>query len=301
MRLKVLVTGSQGFVGRHVVGYLASHGFETVTTDVSSGADVVGSMVDAAFVRETLSRLDFDAVVHLAGIADLKKTMEDPYTCFQVNSFATLNALEMAARKEVKRFVYASSANVYGVPTKNPVFEESPMDPRVPYDYSKVVGENLAMSYLRTKGVPVSITRAWLLFGEYDHPNRAVPIFIRKCLRGEPIGLFNSGQDVTAPSHAENYGRLVAVILEKEAAVGKAFNFAGTEVQSIRDMAERIKGLTRSSSELQMLPPRSAAEAQPQVSYPATARMKKVLDYQYELSLDEGLRRTIEWVRNQPG
>ncbi|MDG6915323.1 MAG: NAD-dependent epimerase/dehydratase family protein, partial [Nitrososphaerota archaeon] len=65
--MKVLVTGSQGFVGRHVVGYLASHGFETVTTDVSSGADVVGSMVDAAFVRETLSRLDFDAVVHLAG------------------------------------------------------------------------------------------------------------------------------------------------------------------------------------------------------------------------------------------
>lgn len=298
--MKVLVTGSQGFVGRHVVGFLASHGFETVTTDVSAGADIVGSMVDATFVSETLSRLDFDAVVHLAGIADLKKTIEDPYTCFQTNSFGTLNALEMASKKEVKRFVYASSANVYGVPMKNPVSEDSAMDPRVPYDYSKVVGENLAMSYFQTKGVPVSITRAWLLFGEYDHPNRAVPIFIRKCLKGEPIGLFNSGQDVTAPSHAVNYGRLVATLLEKAEAVGKAFNFAGSEIQSIRDLAERIRTLTGSSSELQTLPPRSAAEAQPQVSYPSTARMKKVLDYQYELSLDEGLRRTIEWVRNQP-
>lgn len=299
--MKVLVSGSQGFVGRHVVGFLASHGFETVTTDVSPGADVVGSMVDTSFVRETLSRIDFDALVHLAGIADLKKTIEDPYTCFQTNSFGTLNALEMASKKEVRSFVYASSANVYGVPMKNPVTEDSTMDPRVPYDYSKVVGENLAMSYFHTKGLPVSITRAWLLFGEYDHPNRAVPIFIRKCLRGEPIGLFNSGQDVTAPSHAANYGKLVATLLENSEAVGKSFNFAGSEVQSIRDLALRIKALTGSSSELQMLPPRSAAEAQPQVSYPSTARMKKVLDYQYELSLDEGLRRTIEWVRNQPG
>ena len=119
-------------------------------------------------------------------------------------------------------------------------------------------------------------------------------------MRGEPIGLFNSGRDVTAPSHASNFAKLVVAILEKDASAGKAFNFAGSEVQSIRDLAERIKRLTRSQSELQMLPPRSAAEAQPQASYPSTGRMKKLLGYEYELSLDEGLRRTIEWIRNQP-
>src|SRR5271155_2930100 len=115
------------------MSYLASHGFEPIGTDVSAGADIVGSVVDASFVNDKLARLDFEAIVHLAGIADLKKTIEDPYSCYQVNCFGTLNALELAAKKKVKRFHYASSANVYGAPKKNPVVEGSAMDPRVPY------------------------------------------------------------------------------------------------------------------------------------------------------------------------
>ena len=138
MRLRVLVTGSQGFVGRHVMSYLAGHGFEPIGTDVSEGADVVGSVVDMSFVNDKLSRLDFDSIVHLAGIADLKKTIDDPHLPFQVNCFGTLNVLELAPRKGVKRFHYASSANVYGAPKKNPVTEDTAIDPRVPYDYSKV-------------------------------------------------------------------------------------------------------------------------------------------------------------------
>jgi nucleoside-diphosphate-sugar epimerase len=295
--LRVLVTGSQGFVGRHVMSYLAAHGFEPIGTDVSAGADVVGSVVDTSFVNEKLARLDFEAIVHLAGIADIKKTIEDPYSCYQVNCFGTLNALELAANKKVKRFHYASSANVYGAPKINPVTEDSAMDPRVPYDYSKVVGENLVMSYHKTKGVPVAITRAWLLFGEFDHPSRAVPFFVRKFLKNEPVGLFNSGRDVTAPSHTLNFARLVAKLLEKDAAVGQAFNFGGAETLSVRDLAERIKRLTNSSSELQMLPPRSPAESEPQVSYPSTEKMKKLLGYEYELSLDDGIKRTIDWIR----
>ncbi len=171
------------------------------------------------------------------------------------------------------------------------------MDPRVPYDYSKVVGENLAMSYFKTKGVPVAMTRAWLLFGEYDHPSRALPLFIRKFLKNEPVGLFNSGRDVTAPSHAANFAKLIAKILEKDAAVGQAFNFGGAETVSIRDLAERVKRLTNSKSELQMLPPRSPAEAEPQVSYPSTEKMRRLLGYEYELSLDDGIRRTIDWIK----
>ena len=163
--------------------------------------------------------------------------------------------------------------------------------------YSKVIGENLAMSYFKTKSVPVAITRAWLLFGEFDQASRAVPFFIRTCLKGDPIKLFNSGRDVTAPSHAANFAKLVATLLENEAAVGQAFNFGGAEALSIRELAERVKGLTGSRSELQMLPPRSPLESEPQVIYPSTGKMKALLGYEYEFSLDEGLRRTIDWVK----
>jgi len=295
--LRVLVTGSQGFVGRHVVAYLGSHGHEVIGNDVSPGADAIGDIVDRKFVDEQLSKLDFDAIVHLAGIADIKKTIADPFSCYQVNCFGTLNALELASRKNVKRFLYASSANVYGAPRENPVTEEHPKDPRVPYDYSKVIGEDLVMSYHKTRGVPVSITRAWLLFGEFDHPTRAMPFFIRTCLRNDPVKLFNSGRDVTAPSHVVNFAGLVSRILENEASVGQAFNFGGAEALSVRELAERVKSLTHSNSELLMLPPRSEAEKEPQVSYPSTEKMKRLLNFEYELSLDEGIRRTIEWIR----
>lgn len=297
--MKVLVTGSEGFVGRHVVDYLSKHGHQPIGTDVAGGQNR-GSVADRLFVMETLGPLDFQAVVHLAGIADLKKTIEDPYTCYQVNCFGSLNMLELAVRKGVRRFVFASSANVYGAPKKLPVGEDAPLDPRVPYDYSKVVGEAMSMSYHRTKNLPVSITRSWLLFGEYDLPNRAVPKFISSCLKNEQIKLFNSGKDTTAPSHALNYAKLVNSILENDAAVGRAFNFGGQEVLSIKQLAARIKKLTGSKSELVMLPPRSEMEKEPQISYPKTESIKK-LGYGYELTLDEGLTRTVEWIKRSAG
>jgi nucleoside-diphosphate-sugar epimerase len=294
--LKVLVTGASGFVARHVIEYLTGHGHEPIPTDVVGGANQ-GSITDKSFVLEVLGRLDFEAVVHLAGVADLKKTIDNPQMCFEVNAYGTLNMLELALRKNVKRFVYASSANVYGAPKKNPVDEQAPFEPRVPYDFSKVAAEAFVMGYRASKGLPVSVTRSWLLFGEYDAPNRAFPRFIGSCLRNEPIKLFNAGRDTTAPCHASNYGKLVAKIIENESANGQAFNFGGERVVSIRELAELIKRLTGSSAELQMLPPRSEAESEPQVSYPSTEKMRRLLGYSYEVDLEGGIKRTADWVR----
>ena len=295
--MKVLVTGASGFVGKHVVMYLAAHGHEPLPTDVV-GSPNAGSVTDKSFVFEGLGRLDFEAVVHLAGVADLNKTIQNPFAAFETNSCGTLNVLELALRKNVRRLVYASSANVYGVPKSNPVGEDAAFNPRVPYDFSKVAGESFAMGYHRAKGLPVSITRSWLLFGEHDAPNRAVPRFIGSCLRNEPIQLFNSGRDITAPSHVDNYARLVTALIEKHSAVGQAFNFGGEKVLSIRELAETIKGLTGSESEMQMLPPRSESESEPQVSYPSTGKIKRLLGYEYELDLEAGLRRTADWLRS---
>jgi nucleoside-diphosphate-sugar epimerase len=294
--VKVLVTGASGFVAKHVMEYLSSHGHEPIPTDVVGGPNK-GSVADKSFVFEVLSKLEFESVVHLAGIADLGKTSQDPHTAFEVNSYGTLNMLELATRKSVGRFVYASSANVYGAPKRNPVTEEAPFDPRVPYDYSKVAGEAFVMAYYKSKALPVAITRAWLLFGEYDAFNRAVPRFVRSCLEGETVKLFNSGRDTTAPCHALNYGRLVKLLLERPSAVGEAFNFGGERVVTIKELAELIRKLTGSKSELELLPPRSAAESEPQVSYPSTEKIKNMLGYSYEIDLETGLKRTADWVQ----
>ena len=294
--MKVLVTGASGMVGRNLVDYLTRHDVEVIPTDLG-GFPVSGDLLSNDFVFTKLASLDFDAVVHLAAITEIKKTIENPKLCFEVNCFGTLNMLELALKKNAKRFLLASSANVFGAPKKNPVKEDSPFEPRVPYDYSKVVSENLAMGYFRAKGLPVSITRSWLLFGEYDQPTRATIRFIRACLKNEPITLFGGGRDTTSPSYAANYAKLALSILNDDKAVGNAFNFGGEKAVTVRQLAETIKKLTGSSSVLNSAPPRSEQEKEPQVSYPSTEKVQKVLGYKHELTLEEGLKRTIEWVR----
>jgi nucleoside-diphosphate-sugar epimerase len=294
--MKVLITGAGGLVGRNLIDYFKEHDVAIIPTDVK-GYEVSGDILDPDFVFKTLASLDFDAVVHLAAITDLKKTIEDPKLCYEVNCFGTLNMLELAARKKVNRFIFSSSANVFGAPKKNPVSEDSPIDPRVPYDYSKVIAENMVMSYHKSKGLPVTITRSWLLFGEHDQSNRAIVRFINACLSGQPITLYNHGRDTTAPSHVYNFARLLITMLSSNEAVGEAFNFGGERVVSVRQLATLIKKLTRAESKLILAPPRSELEREPQISYPSTRKIKRVLDYEYELTLVEGLRRTIEWAK----
>ena len=296
--MKVLVTGASGMVGRNLSAYLEEKGLGVIPTDLA-GWELSGNLLDRDFVFTKLASLDFDAVIHLAAITEIKKTIEDPRLCFEVNCVGTLNILELAMRKKVKRIICASSANVFGAPRSNPVREDASFDPRVPYDYSKVICENLAMSFFKTKGLPVSLTRSWLLFGEHDQPTRATIRFINACLKGEPLTLFNGGRDTTSPSHAINYAKLALAMLDNERAVGQAFNFGGERPVSIRELAETVKRLTGSRSELVLAPPRSELESEPQVSYPSTEKVKSLLGYRHELTLEQGLQRTIDWVRKQ--
>jgi nucleoside-diphosphate-sugar epimerase len=186
---------------------------------------------------------------------------------------------------------------VFGAPKSNPVPEDAPFDPRVPYDYSKVICENLAMSFFKAKGLPVSLTRSWLLFGEHDQPSRATVRFIRACLEGDPLTLYNCGRDTTSPSHVINYAKLALTILENERAVGQAFNFGGERPLSIRELAETVKRLTGSKSELVLAPPRTALESEPQISYPSIEKVKSLLGYRHDLTLEQGLQRTIDWIK----
>jgi nucleoside-diphosphate-sugar epimerase len=296
--MKILITGINGFVGKHLSRYLIRKGFEIIGLDVTPGADLVGDVTDSEFVFEQVAKVQFDAVIHLAALADIKRTVEDPYNTYKVNDFGTLNLLELASKKSTSRFLYASSANVYGVPSDRPATEATPFNPRLPYDYSKVVGEMLVRSYGIHKKLNISITRSWLLFGEWEPQNRAVPRFVRACLANQKIPLFNSGSDVTDPTYAENYGRIAELILTNDKAIGEAFNVGSGSKMSIREVAERIRKITGSSSELELLPPRTDFEKEPQISYPSIEKLRKTLGYEPIVSFDEGVSRVVNWIKS---
>ncbi len=296
--MKVLVTGSEGFVGKNLAKYLKNKGFEVIGLDVSSG-ELNVDVTDFNGLYEALSKIDFDAVIHLAAVANIPESIRDPYKCFRTNVYGTLNVLEVASRMNVRRFIYASSANVYGLPLKLPVDEDTPFNPRTPYDYSKVAAETLVQSYWRSKKLPTVIFRSWKLFGEYDVPTTAIPSFIRACLRNEPIKLYNDGRDTTDPTYVENYCLAVELALTREEAVGEVFNIGTGNEVSIRQLAELIRKLTNSDNEILLLPPRTEAEKEPMRSYPSIEKIKKTLGYTPKIPLEEGLKKTIQYYREQ--
>ncbi len=294
--MRVLVTGADGFVGRNSSTYLKRRGFDVVRTDISP-SQVVGDISDGDFVFNELGDLDFDAVVHLAAVSNVQRSIEDPYRCFKVNCFGTLNILELSKRKDVRRFIYASSANVYGLPRELPVRETTPLNPRSPYDHSKVIGESLVESYHTNTGLPICILRSWKLFGEHDLPTTAISRFIEACLHDEPTTLYNAGRDTTDPYHVENYCHAVELCLTREEAVGEAFNAGSGRELSIREIAETIKEMMGSRSEFRIMPPRTELEAEPMRSYPSIDKIKDKLGYEPQVDLEEGLKRTIDWVK----
>ena len=297
--MKVLITGVNGFVGKNLFPYLIDRGFKVLGTDLYY-TPLHGDLTDEAFVFRQLSKMSFDAIVHLGGIVEIQKTIENPFLCYKVNDFGTLNVLELAARKHVKRFIYASSANVYGLPVKLPVRETTPFNPRTPYDHSKVIGESLVNSYYLHRSVPTVILRSWKLYGEHDNPNSAIPRFIGACLEGKKMFLHNAGMDVTDPVYIRTYCEIIELCLLKEQAVGEAFNVGGGKKYSITEIAERIRFLMKSKSKLYDLPSRSSVELEPMKSYPSITKIRKKLGYTSRYDLNEGLRRTIAWfTRNQ--
>tara|TARA_B100000315_G_scaffold200183_1_gene192288 strand:+ start:7086 stop:8003 length:918 start_codon:yes stop_codon:yes gene_type:complete len=292
--LKVLITGVNGFVGKNLFSYLIDRGFKVLGTDLYN-TPLQGDLTDETFVFGQLSEMSFDAIVHLGGIVEIQKTIENPFLCYKINDLGTLNVLELAARNRVKRFIYASSANVFGLPIRLPVRETTPFNPRTPYDHSKVIGESLVNSYYLHRSVPTVILRSWKLYGEHDNPNSAIPKFIEACLEGKKIFLHNAGTDVTDPVYIQTYCEIIELCLLKEQAVGEAFNVGGGKKYSIREIAERIRFLMKSKSKLYDLPSRSSVELEPMKSYPSITKIRKRLGYSSEYDLDEGLKRTIVW------
>ncbi|MEM4280981.1 MAG: NAD-dependent epimerase/dehydratase family protein [Candidatus Caldarchaeum sp.] len=294
--MKVLVTGSQGFIGKHLVEYLRARGFEVVGADLRGEEDLPVDVTDHMMVSKVFESLGFEAVVHLAAVADIAESLKDPYRCFHVNFMGSLNVLEAARRKRLSRVVVLSSANYYGTPAKTPVSEADPPSPRTPYDYSKVAVENMAWSYYSNHDVPVVVLRPWKAFGEYEPPSKMVPRFILACLEGRPIPLYNGGADVTDPYHVENLCYAVELSLTEEKAVGEAFNVGTGGAVSVRQLAEMIKKMTGSSSELQLLPPRTQAESKPMYSTPSIEKIKTVLGYSPKVGLEEGLQRVVNYL-----
>lgn len=317
--MKVLITGGAGFVGSHLCDAFIDRGDEVICLDEGSRRKIdhlIGnvkflyvndSILNGEMVDTLVARADL--VYHLGAVVGVEHYVADPYKVLNVNVNGTQEILR-AAFRHGKKVVFSSTSEVYGRNPKVPWSEEddrvlgSTAIDRWCYSTSKAVGEHFCHAY-KAMGLPVVITRYFNVYGpRLDKLNkgRVITIFLGQILDGKPITVVGDGAQTRCFTYIDDAVRATMEAGLNPAAEGLIFNI-GTDVETtVMDLAEAMVRVSGSSSTIQCVPQEKIyGTSYEDISrrVPDVTRMKTILGVTPEVSLEEGLRRTIDWFREQ--
>jgi dTDP-glucose 4,6-dehydratase len=308
---RVVVTGGAGFLGSHLCERLLADGCDVIALDnflTGSPANVAHLLGHERFRLVKADITDYvhvpgpvDQVLHFASPASPIDYLQLPIQTLKVGSIGTLHALGLAKDKGA-RLLLASTSEVYGDPQVHPQPEAywghvNPVGPRGVYDEAKRYAEALTMAYRRSHAVDTSIVRIFNTFGERLRPDdgRAIPTFIRQALRGQPITVSGDGSQTRSVCYVDDLVDGILLLLRSDLA--GPVNLGNPHELSMLDLAQRIRDLAESSSEIVFMP---RPEDDPSVRQPDITLASEQLGWQPRVPLDEGLTRTIAWFRSHP-
>ena len=311
---RTFVTGGSGLVGGWLVGRLVESGADVVclvrdwepqsvllSGDFARRVKIVrGDVRSQPTLERVLGEYEIETVIHLAAQTIVGIANRNPVSTLQTNIGGTWALLEACRRSPlVRQIVLASSDKAYGDQERLPYDESTPLQGRHPYDVSKSCGDLIGQMYSVTYGLPVAITRCGNFFGGGDlNWNRLVPGTIRSVLRNERPVIRSDGQYVRDYFYVEDgaaaYMLLAERLAEDRRLAGSAFNFSNEIQVTVLDLVHRILALMNSTLEPEI---RNEASAEIRLQCLSAARARQVLGWKAGFSLDEGLRRTIEWYR----
>ena len=306
--MRILVTGGAGFLGSHLCDRLLAEGHEVIAMDnfvTGNARNIAHLETDRRFhfIEHNVTRFipierDLDAVLHFASPASPIDYLELPIQTLKVGSLGTHNALGLALAKGA-RFLLASTSEVYGDPLVHPQPETywgnvNPIGPRGVYDEAKRFAEAITMAYHRTHGVQTRIVRIFNTHGPRMRLNdgRVVPNFISQALKGEPLTVYGDGSQTRSFCFVSDLVEGIVRLLRSD--YRSPVNLGNPIEVSIREFADRIKALTASRSEIAFRP---LPVDDPKVRQPDIARARQLLGWEPRVSLEDGLRRTIDYFR----
>jgi len=301
-----LVTGGAGFIGSHLVDALVARGEQVrVLDDFSTGrwenlAAVVdrvevmlGDVRDVAAVAKAMEGVE--VVVHLAAVASVQASVEDPRRVWAVNCGGTLNLLEAARAREIRRFVFASSAAVYGDHTDLPLREDLPPRPLSPYAASKAAGEALCTAYHASYGLPTVVLRFFNVYGPRQDPRSpysgVISIFADRMRRGLSPVVYGDGHQTRDFVYVADVVEAVLRAAEREAAVGSVFNVAGGGRTSVLELVAVLNRVLGTHLEPTFAPPRPGEVRHSQAD---VRRAGKGLEWASRTDLEEGTTETVQ-------
>jgi NDP-hexose 4,6-dehydratase len=310
---RVLVTGADGFMGSHLTERLLAEGAK-VSIYVRGNSTIgttqyalrntkhLENKVEAIITgniaspdsKELVIKNRPEIVFHLAADAYVPNSFEHPIEVMETNVIGTLNMLHAVKEsKGIKRIVCTSSSEIYGMTLGGSIDEEHPLYPSSPYAASKVAADRYCYSYFNTYHLPVATIRPFNTYGP-RHTYDVIPKFIELALKGKKLTVHGTGKQSRDFTYVDDMIDAFMIMGSHKNAIGKAVNFGTGEAITINYIAKKIKEISGSKSEIVYTKDRAAQVPKLLCNY---SLAKKLFGWKPKVFIDEGLRRNIEWSR----
>lgn len=313
--MKILVTGSAGFIGSQLSHALLTRGDEVVGVDNFDSYYDVQLKEDRNALLEkqkgfTLERLDFsdlnslkrvfkkhqfDAIAHLGAQAGVRYSIENPYAYSRSNLEGFVNVLNMAREKEISNFVYASSSSVYGDRGKVPFSETAAVNKPVSlYAATKRADELMAYTYHHLYGMRTIGLRFFTVYGPWGRPDMAIFKFAEMMAKGEEIPVYNYGKDLKRDfTYVDDIVDGVVRAIDSEYK-NEIFNLGKGHPEDLGEMISLIEKHMGVSCKKKLLP---MQKGDVMVTYADTSKAQKMLGFKPKMSLDKGIGKFVEWFK----
>jgi dTDP-glucose 4,6-dehydratase len=310
--LRILVTGGAGFIGSNFIRYfLAAHPHDSVVNldkltyagnldnlaDASSNPRyelVRGDVCDAPLVSDLLQK-SVDAVVHFAAESHVDRSITDAQEFIRTNIQGTFTLVEAARRQRVSRFIHVSTDEVYGsMEPRKFATEQSPLQPNSPYAASKASADLLVRSFFKTYGLPGVITRASNNYGPNQFPEKLIPLMVSNALEGKRLPVYGDGLNQRDWIYVEDHCRALDQILHK-GRPGEIYNIGcGRPVPNLEIVRRLLEILGKPEELIEFVLDRPGHDRRYALD---AGKISRELEWQPAVSLDDGLRRTVEWYQ----
>lgn len=309
---RILITGGAGFIANAVMKHLVSDNelviYDNFARDTFSGSELAGherirvirgDVLDFDNLSAALEGVD--AVIHAAAIAGIDTVLKNPVHTMRVNMLGTANLLEAARLHGIQdRVVVFSTSEVFGQMAyksseTDHLISGSAGEARWTYAVSKLAGEHLAKAYHTQYGLPTVTVRPFNIYGPGQTGEGAMRIFIQKALRNEVIEIDGDGTQIRAWCYVDDFIDGLLRCLDVPEAVGESFNIGNPRaVITVLGLAQTVCRVLDSRSDIIFAPPLSADV---QLRIPSIDKAVKLLGFHSEIDLEEGIRRTAEWLK----
>ena len=313
--MKLLVTGGAGFIGSNFVRMALTDKFPDFNVEELTVLDLLtyagdeenlkpvasdkrykfvkGDIRDLELVKKLMQ--DADQVVHFAAESHVDRSIEGGSEFVSTNVMGTQVLLDAAKSSNIKRFVHVSTDEVYGSISEGSWPEDHPLLPNSPYSASKAGSDLLVRAYNRTHKLDTVITRCSNNYGQYQFPEKVMPLFITNIIEGKKVPLYGNGLNVRDWLHVDDHCRGIALALTKGRS-GEVYNIGGgTELTNVELTHKILKAMGVGEEFIQPVEDRKGHDLRYSVDI---SKINKELGYSPLVNFEEGLEQTINWYKN---